>query len=42
LVELLGERPHGTYISLGGDSGPAEAEPPAVVSPEAEPPNPRD
>jgi cell division protease FtsH len=42
LVELLGERPHGTYISLGGDSDAAQAEPPAVVSPDADPPNPRD
>ncbi len=44
LVELLGTRPHGEYVSLGigGDSGPTDAEPPAIVSPEANPPNPRD
>ncbi len=44
LVELLGERPYGKYIDFGvsGDSDASVDDPPAVVSPEADPPNPRD
>ena len=44
LVELLGERPYGKYIDLtvSGDSDASVDDPPAVVSPDADPPNPRD
>ncbi len=44
LVELLGTRPYGKYIDLGvsGDSDGSVEDPPAVVSPDADPPNPRD
>jgi cell division protease FtsH len=44
LVELLGTRPYGKYVDfeVGGDSDGSVDDLPAVVSPDADPPNSRD